>query len=302
MSKITKWKNQCSSDKVFDVVNITMMLLVMLVCIYPLYYILILSFSDEVVGTYLLPSGFNLLGYEMVFSEPTLYIGYFNTIFYTVVGVLCSLAVTLPCAYALSRRDFRGRGLVTAFIMVTMFISGGMVPSYLNAYNLGLLNTRTIIIMMGLTSCYNLIVARTFFGSTLPSELFDAAKIDGCGNARYFFNIALPLSKPIIAVLGLNFGVSQWNSYFTEMIYLRDENKYPLSLFLRRLLWEVKSIEAMLENGDLGNTVTNAEEILKLANVMQYCLIVVSTIPMLIVYPYLQKYFAKGVMLGSVKG
>ena len=303
MNSFVKWKKQCLSNKVFDVFNFIAMIFVLLVCLYPLYYIVIISFSRNVVGTYIWPDEFNFTGYEMIFSDSMVYIGYANTIFYTVVGVVCSLIVTLPAAYSLSRRDFKGRGIIMGFLMVTMFISGGLVPAYLNVYNLGLLNTRAIIIIMGLTSTYNIIISRTFFQSTIPDELLDAAQIDGCGNGRFFFNIVLPLSKPIIAVMALYFGVARWNSYFTEMIYLRDEKKYPLALFLRRLLSEVKDIEAMLEQGNVDiSMIATAEEMVNTATIMQYCLIVVSTVPMLIVYPYLQKYFAKGVMIGSVKG
>ena len=300
---MNKWKNQCLSNKVFDVFNFIIMLLVIVVCFYPLYYILILSFSKEIVGTYIWPDEINWTGYKLIFGDPTIYIGYGNTIFYTVVGVVCSLIVTLPAAYSLSRRDFRGRGLIMGFLMTTMFIGGGLVPGYLNVYELGLLDTRAVIIIMGLTSTYNIIIARTFFQSTIPGELLDAAKIDGCGNGRFFGGIVLPLSKPIIAVMSLYFGVAQWNSYFTEMIYLRDEKKYPMSLFLRRLLSEVKAIETMIEKGEINmDGMATAEEFANTATTMQYALIVVSTLPMLVIFPYVQKYFAKGVMIGSVKG
>ena len=303
MSQFRKWTKQCMANKVFDVVNITLMILTLLICFYPLYYIVILSFSKQVIGTYFWPKEISLKGYQYIFADKQVYIGYANTIFYTVVGVLSSLAVTLPCAYSLSRKDFRGRGVITGFIMVTMFIGGGLVPSYLNVYNMGLLDTRTAIILMGLTSTYYIIVSRSFFQSTIPGELLDAANVDGCGNGRFFFGIVLPLSKPIIAVMALYFGVGRWNSYFTEMIYLRDESKYPLALFLRRLLWEISSIQSMMDSGELDAIgATAAQELLEMSTVMQYCLIVVSTLPMMIIYPYLQKYFAKGVMIGSVKG
>lgn len=303
MSQFRKWNKQCTANKVFDVVNMTLMILTLLICFYPLYYIVILSFSKHVVGTYFWPSQISLKGYKYIFADKQVYIGYANTIFYTVVGVLCSLAVTLPCAYSLSRKDFRGRGIITGFIMVTMFIGGGLVPSYLNVYNMGLLDTRTAIILMGLTSTYYIIVSRSFFQSTIPGELLDAANVDGCGNGRFFFGIVLPLSKPIIAVMALYFGVGRWNSYFTEMIYLRDESKYPLALFLRRLLWEISSIQSLMDGGELDAIGAEAaQEILEMSTVMQYCLIVVSTLPMMLIYPYLQKYFAKGVMIGSVKG
>ena len=300
MKKFRKWSSQCLSNKIFDVINLILMLSILVICFYPLYYIVILSFSDKVVGTYLWPSNFNFEGYKLIFGEPNIWIGYGNTIFYTVVGVICSLAVTLPFAYSLSRKDFVGRRLFTGFIMVTMFIGGGLIPGYLNMYNLGLLDTRAAIILSGLTSTYNIIVSRTFFASSIPGELWDSAQIDGCANGRFFFNIVLPLSKPIMAVMALYFGVGRWNSYFTEMIYLRDETKYPIGLFLRRLLWEVNAILKMIEEG-MGDII-DADAIIQRATVMQYCLIVVSTLPMLIIYPKLQKYFAKGVMIGSVKG
>ena len=301
MKKFRKWCNQCTSNKVFDVINIVLMLIILLVCFYPLYYIVIASFSKNVVGTYFWPNDFNISGYKFIFAEPDVWIGYGNTIFYTVVGVLASLAITLPLAYSLSRKDLVGRNIVMGFIMVTMFVSGGLIPGYLNIYNMGLLNTRTAIILTGLTSTYNIVVARTFFASTIPGELLDAAKIDGCGNGRFFVGIVLPLSKPICAVLALYFGVGRWNSYFTEMIYLRDESKYPLGLFLRRLLWEIKAMQTMIEDGTVAVSESFTETV-QMATVMQYCLIVVSTVPMLIIYPFLQKYFAKGVMIGSVKG
>lgn len=303
MKDFEKWKNQCLSNKVFDVINITLMMLILIICFYPLYYVVMLSFSKEIVGVYFWPKEFSLSGYKLIFKERDIYVGYFNTIIYTIGAVLAGLAVTLPCAYALSRKDFRGRGFIMGYLLVTMYVSGGLIPGYLVVYNLGLLDTRTVIILGGMTSTYNVILSRTFFHSTIPEELHDAASIDGCDTAKFFVKVVLPLSKPIIAVMSLYMGVAQWNSYFTEMIYLRDENKYPLALFLRRLLFEIQAIKAMMESGglDASDFDTFAEQ-LEAATSMQYCLILVSTLPVLIVYPYLQKYFAKGVMIGSVKG
>lgn len=300
MKGLRKWSSQSTSNKIFDIVNFIILFLVFALCLYPLYYIVIASMSESVVGAYLLPNGFNIEGYKMVFAEKEVWTGYANTIFYTVVGTVCSLLITLPCAYALSRKDFVGRGWITGFIMVTMFISGGLIPGYLNMYNLGLVGTRAAIIFSGMTSAYNLIVSRTFFASTIPGELLEAAKMDGCGNGKFFVKIVMPLSKPIVAVMALYFGVARWNSYFTEMIYLRDIEKYPLSLILRRLLFSVQAMEDMLSEGliEAGDAVAKME----LSTVMQYCLIIVSTLPMLIIYPFLQKYFEKGIMIGSVKG
>ena len=301
MNQHMKWRNQCAADRVFDVFNTALMVLIFLLCFYPLYYIVIVSFSKDVVGSYLLPNEFTLAGYEMIFQQPEVWTGYANTIFYTVVGVVCSLIVTIPCAYALSRRDFVGRGVFTAVIMVTMFVSGGLVPQYLNVTRLHLIDNRWVIILLSLTSSYNLLVARSFFTSTIPNELLEAARIDGCGNGRFFVQIVLPLSKPIIAVMSLYFGVARWNSYFSEMIYLRDDTKYPLSLILRRLLWSTKALQEMIDEGLVEN-IGSALQDVRIASIMQYCLIVVSTIPMMIIYPFMQKYFAKGVMVGSVKG
>ena len=300
-NKLEKWKNQSFTDKIFDVVNIFILCVVLLLCLYPLYYIVMVSFSNQVTGVYLYPKNFTLEGYKMILSEKDIWIGYGNTIFYTVFGTVANLAVTLPCAYALSRKDFVGRGIFTTIIMITMFVSGGLIPGYLNMGNLGLIGSRWAIILSGLTSSYNIIVSRTFFATTIPGELLDASQIDGCSNEKFFVKIVLPLSKPIIAVMALYFGVARWNSYFGEMIYLNDKATFPLSLFLRRLLSNIKAIQQLISDGlidDVGGALSN----MQMSSVMQYCLIVVSTIPMMIIYPFMQKYFAKGVMIGSVKG
>lgn len=297
----TRWKAQSLSNKIFDIVTYTIVFLFFLLCLYPLYYIVLISVSKEVVGIYIWPVEFTLDGYKMIFRNTEVWSGYANTIINTVLCVICSLAATLPCAYALSRKDFVGRQLFLAIFMVTMYIGGGMVPAYLNMSSLGLLNSRWSIILGGLCSTFHIIIARTFFGSTIPNELFEAAKIDGCGNGRFFTQIVMPLSKPITAVLGLYVGVARWNSYFSEMIYLRDKDLSPLTLVLRRLLWSVNAMQQMIDEGMLEN-VTDAMAEVRMATVMQYCLIVVSTLPMMLVYPFIQKYFAKGVMIGSVKG
>lgn len=289
------------ADRTFDIINGILMAVIFAVCFYPLYYIVVVSFSKEVVGSYLLPQGFTLAGYEAIFQNKDVWSGYANTIWYTVVGVLASLVVTLPCAYSLSRKDCVGRNLVMAFIMVTMYIGGGLVPSYINVSRLGLINNRLVIILLSLTTAYNLILARSFFHTTIPDDLLEAARMDGCGNGRFFVQVVMPLSKPITAVMALYFGVARWNSYFSEMVYLRDTEKYPLSLILRRLLWSIEALQAMIEEGLIEN-VSQATKEVELAGIMQYCLIVVSTIPMMIIYPFVQKYFAKGVMIGAVKG
>lgn len=301
MKSLGRWKNDSLSNKIFDIINYSFLLFAILVCLYPLYYIVIVSFSSQVTGVYFAPVKPSLEPFKLILGDEKIWIGYGNTIFYTVLGTLANLAVTLPCAYALSRKDFVGRGLVTMIIMITMFISGGLVPSFLNVSSMGLINTRTIIILLGLTTAYNIVVSRTFFATSIPNELLDASQIDGCGNFGFFTRIVLPLSKPIMAVMALYFGVGRWNSYFNEMIYLKDTDKYPLTLFLRRLLSNIKEMEKMINEG-LIDDVSGAVANMQMATVMQYCLIVVSTVPMMIIYPSMQKYFAKGVMIGSVKG
>ncbi len=301
MKAFNRWKNDSLGNKIFDIINYSILFLAILVCLYPLYYIVIVSFSSQVAGVYFAPVEPTLEPFKLILTDDKIWIGYGNTIFYTVLGTLANLAVTLPCAYALSRKDFVGRRIFTAVIMITMFISGGLVPSYLNISRMHLIDTRLIIILLGLTTAYNIVVSRTFFATSIPNELLDASQIDGCGDFGFFVRIVLPLSKPIMAVMALYFGVARWNSYFNEMVYLKDTAKYPVTLFLRRLLSNVKELELMIEQG-LIHDVSGAMANMELATVMQYCLIVVSTVPMMIIYPFMQKYFAKGVMIGSVKG
>lgn len=303
--KMTKWKAQSLSDKVFDIVVYTILFLFTIVCLYPLYYIVLVSFSSDSVGVYFWFKDFSTKAYELVVKDKELWLGYRNTIFYTVGGVLFSLFLTVPCAYTLSRKDVPGRKLMMGYLLVTMFVGGGMIPTYLTVQKLHLLNTWWVIIIMTGVSTYNIIVARTFFATTIPDELLEAAKIDGCGNGRFLMKIVLPLSKPILAVLALWIGVGRWNSYFSEMIYLRDRDKYTISLYLRKVLWQVESLKSLIA----GNTVENVVEIsaetvelAKVANVMQYVIIIIASVPLLLVYPFIQKYFTQGVMIGSVKG
>jgi putative aldouronate transport system permease protein len=248
------------------------------------------------------PVDITWLGYEKLFIYKDLWVGYANTIYYTVLGTTLNLLATLPCAYALSRRDFAPRNKIMVFFMFTMFFSGGMIPGYLNVRDLGLVNTRFFILIHGLISVSNLIVCRTFFSNTIPWEMQEAAMLDGASDFGLFTRIILPLSKPIIAVMSLYYGVGRWNSYFTEMIYLKDRSKFPLQLILKEILADAKMSAAQL--GDM----TDVEEILDMlkrqetANLLKYCVIVAATLPMMLIYPWLQKYFEKGVMIGSVKG
>ena len=292
-------------DLVFLTFNTLFLVLFFLITLYPMIYVLSASLSDpDAVSSgrmVLWPVDFTLQGYKYIFKYQEIWTGYGNTIFYTVLGTIFALLITIPCAYGLSRRDLKGRGAVMAYFMITMYVSGGMIPGYLNIQSLGLVNTRLYMILSGGFSVYNMIVARTFFSNSIPWELHEAARIDGANDFTTFFRIVLPLAKPIMVVLMLYYGVAYWNSYFTAMMYLTDRAKFPLQLILKEILISSQISQASIE----GLTVEEISQIFqqeKTANLLKYGVIVVSSLPMLIIYPFLQKFFAKGVMIGSVKG
>lgn len=291
-------------DRVFDVLNLVITFVVTLTVLYPLLYILSASVSDPVYvqsgKMWLFPKGFTLEGYERLLQYDEIWLGYLNTIFYTVFGTLLNLCVTLPCAYALSRKDFIGRRLIFTAILITMFFNGGMIPTYLVIKQLGLLDTRWMMLITGATSAYNLIVSRTFFSTTIPVEIQEAGFIDGCSNARFFYSIVLPLSKPIVAVMCLFFGVWHWNNYFHSMIYLRSRELYPLQLFLREILVQQQMAVQMMAAGDAA--VDTLDKQARVAEMVKYSSIIVATLPVIAVYPFLQKFFVQGVTLGAVKG
>ncbi len=294
-------------DNVFGAVVYVILFLLFVVTLYPMLYVLSASFSDPnaVAGgeMVLLPVGPSLQAYEYILQYKDIWIGYANTIFYTVVGTAINLAVTLPCAYAFSRRDFRARNVFMTLFIITMYFQGGLIPSYLNMRSLGLVDTRWSLLILGAVSVYNLIVARTFFANSIPWELHEAAFLDGCSDLRIFFKIVLPLSAPITVVMLLYYGIGHWNSYFNAYIYLRTRKLFPLQVFLREILTLGNFMSEMTDSASYS-----AEEIAyftkqaETANMMKYAIIVASTAPMLILYPFLEKYFAKGVMIGSVKG
>lgn len=300
--------NSGLSDKIFMVAVYVILLLLLAIFLYPILFVISASVSDPkaVSGSQILlfPVGFTLDGYQYLLQYKEIWIGYANTLFYTVGGTLLNLAVTLPCAYAMSRRDMRGRKGLMIFFMITMYFSGGLIPGYLNVKSFGLLDTRTIILISGLMSTYNMIVARTYFATSIPYEIQEAAVIDGCNDFQIFSRIVFPISKAITVVMLLYYGVGHWNSYFESMIYLDDRSKFPLQLFLREILTKSQFAQTAMMDGDSYS----AEQMMALirqsetANMIKYGVIVVSVIPMLVLYPFLQKYFEKGVMIGSVKG
>ncbi|MFD1175017.1 carbohydrate ABC transporter permease [Paenibacillus puldeungensis] len=295
---------ETSKDKVFLICNYIYLVLAFIIVAYPVLYIISASISNpKFVSSgemWLLPKGITFEGYQRVFRDPSIWRGYGNTILYVAIGTFVNLAVTLPAAYSLSRRDFVGRNVIMGIFMVTMFFGGGLVPSYLLIKNLGLVNSMWALILPGATSIYNLIICRTFFQSSIPKELEEAAEIDGCSNFRLFFSIVLPLSMSIIAVMALFFGVGHWNNYFSAMIYLNDEAKYPLQLVLRQILvLQEMSAQAGGISASQATAMNNKAEV---AALVKYAVIIVSTLPIIIIYPFLQRYFVQGVMIGSIKG
>lgn len=288
------------SDRVFDIIIYGIAAVLTLLALYPMYFILIASISDPNLvakGEILfLPRGITLEGYEHLMSMSNLWVGYGNTILYTIVGTLIMLAVNIPVAYALSRKDLVGRGAFTLFFVFPMFFGGGLIPTFIIINNwFHMLDTFMVMVLPFSVIAYYIIVARTFFNTSLPGELWDAAQIDGCGNLRYFFVIVLPLSKAIIAVIALWAAVGHWNSYFNAMIYLRSPSRYPLQLVMRNIL---------INNEMAASAMTGsaAAEVNRKANLIKYGAIVVSSLPIMCMYPFVQKYFNQGVMIGALKG
>ena len=292
------------SDIIFDSIIFILLTFILIIVAYPLYFIIISSFSspDKVSSGQVVfyPLGFTLEGYNKVFENSQVVRGFLNSLLYTIVGTSVNLLLTIPTAYALSRKKFQGGRIVTIFYMITMFISGGMIPTYLVVQKLHLLDTMWALILPGSLSVYNMIVARTFFQQNISEELYEAAELDGCGHGKFFFSIALPLSKAIIAIMVLYYGVGHWNSYFNALLYMQTEDKYPLQLVLRSILVQ--------NSAQLSQTVISAQQQEALrkqqeaVELMKYSLIIISSIPVLILYPFIQKHFTKGIMIGSVKG
>ena len=289
-------------DRVFDVVNITLLVLIGLIIAYPLYFVIIASISDpDVVNkgqVILTPKGATLLGYERLFQDKTIWRGYANTFFYTFAGTLLDVMVTTCAAYALSRSDLVGRKLLMKYFVFTMYFSGGLIPLFIQVNNMGLYNTRWVLIILGTVSVYNLIIARSFFESTIPLEMLEAAKLDGCSDIQFFLLIALPLSKAILAVLTVYYGVGHWNQYFNALIYTSKQEYYPLQIVLREILIQARQTEVAVTEGQIAELIERN----RYAELIKYGVIVVSSLPVMIMYPFAQKFFVKGVMLGAVKG
>ncbi len=294
---------ESASDRWFIIANYTFVIFITLSVLYPLWFIVSASFSDpQYVNSgqmYVWPKGFTLEGYERVFQNPDIWIGYRNTIFYTIAGVLINLLFTLPGAYALSRPDLVGRHVFTFIIVFTMFFGGGLIPTYLLVKNLGMVNTIWALLLPNAAGVFQIIVTRTFFQSSVPRELEEAAEIDGCSTLRLFIRIVLPISLPIIAVMSLFYGVGHWNQYFAALIYLKSRDLYPLQLILREILVLNEMTDMLLSGGMDFEAVA---EQMRVSDLIKYAVMIVAALPLLIVYPFLQKFFIKGVLIGSLKG
>lgn len=294
---------QSGRDRAFDVIITSIYTLLFLLVVYPLYFVVIASFSnpsDVMIGNVtLFPRGFSLAGYRKVIEYQPIWTGYLNTIIYTISFTLLAVAITLLAGFSLSRKSLPGRGIIMGFMVFTMFFSGGLIPTFLQISWMGLVGKPIIIIILGSVSVYNIIIARTFMASNIPDELFEAASIDGCNVRHFFIRIVLPLSPALIAVLVLFNAVGQWNSWFNAMIYLRKPEQMPLQMVLRDLI--VSQSAMMSEMGMESQGDSFAQQAL-LVESMKYAVIVVATLPIMLLYPFVQKYFVKGVMVGSIKG
>lgn len=286
-------------DRILNAVVIVIMIAFCFIIIYPLVYILSSSFSSGTAITsgkvLLWPVDFTLQGYKIVFQYKQVWIGYANTLFYTFVGTAMNMVITILAAYPLARRNLRGRRQIMLLFTITMFFSGGMVPSYILMSQLNLIDTRWAILLPGLISVYNMIIMRTFFENSVPYELLEASKLDGISDFGYMTKILLPLSKSCLAVITLYYAVAHWNNYFTAKLYLNDTKLMPLQNMLRNILTASQLDMSQIESDAYM-------DMLGAVDVMKYALVVVATVPILVIYPFVQKYFEKGVMVGSVKG
>ena len=286
-------------DRVFIFFVYLFLVLVLLVVLYPVIYIVSASFSDPNAVTagkvWLYPVDFSLRGYQVTFQNPQIVTGYLNSLFYTVVGTFISVVLTVFVAYPLSRRDLYGSNFLMFLITFTLIFSGGLIPTYLVVRQLGMIDTRWALLIPQAVAAFQVIIARTFFRATIPEELVEAAELDGCNDLQFLWSVVLPLSKPIIAVLALMYAVSQWNGYFDALIYLKSSDLQPLQIVLRNIL-----ILNTTASGSMDATAMAQRR--QLADLLKYCLVVVGSVPVLLIYPFVQRYFVKGILIGSIKG
>ena len=289
-----------SRDRTFELVNNALLAVALITVGYPLIYIVSASFSSTqaVVGgrVWLWPVEFSLLGYQTIFEYRAVWNGYANTVFYTVFGTAINVVLTIMAAYPLSRRDLQGRNLFMFMITFTMIFSGGLIPTYLLIRSLGMLNTRWVMMIPNAIAAWNIIITRTYYQSTIPDELHEAAQLDGCSDVRFLMSVVVPLSGAITAVNALFYAVAHWNAFFNAFIYLSRKELYPLQIILREIL-----IQNEVDN-DVFTDVAEQEAREGLRELLKFSLIIVASVPVLCIYPFVQKYFVRGVMIGSIKG
>lgn len=299
-SEFQKYLKSPLQDRIFIAVVYLLLSMILIVVLFPLIYIVSASFSDPqaVIGNevWLWPVRPTLRGYEAVFKNKKILSGFGNSIYYMVVGTLVNIVMTVLCAYPLSRKEFTARNKVAAVFVFTMYFSGGLIPTYMLVNQLGLVDTRWAIIIPSAMSTWNMIICRTYFVNSIPDELYEAGQIDGCTPFKYLLKVVVPLSKPIIAVLVLYYGVAKWNSYFDAMIYLKKQAFMPLQIILRDILLLNQIDYTMLTDASAIAAQRGLTDLLK------YSTIVIASLPVLCIYPFVQKYFVKGVMIGAVKG
>lgn len=298
--KMRKSNRQSAFDIGFDVVSTLLLIVALLIVLYPLYFVLIASISDansiSLGKVILLPKNIDFVGYRRILQDNRIMNGYVNSILYTMASTVIGTITTILAGYSFSRTDLVGRKALMMVYVFTMYFTGGLIPTYLVVKDVGLLGSPWAVILMGAISVYNIIIARSFFSSSIPVDLYEAAQLDGCSNGRFFISIVVPLSKSIIAVIALYYAVAQWNGYFNALIYLNKQSQYPLQMVLREILLSSQSVQADVTDVDA------IQEMQRIAATIKYGVIVVASLPMLILYPFIQKYFVKGVMIGSVKG
>ena len=293
--------------RLFDVVNVVLLLVITMIILYPLYFTFIASFSepyDVIEGNVKLwIKGFTIDSYEQVFRNKDIWMGYKNSLIYTVAGTVFSLFLTIPAAYALSKASLWKKGIIITYFVITMYFSGGLLPTYLLVRDIGLLDKSYTLIILGSFSVYNMVVARTYFQTSIPDTLYEAASIEGCSQFGQFFYIGIPLAKPIIAVISLYYAVGRWNDFYNCLVYVNSKKYDSLQMILRNILLESQTALASV-NSKLMTAEQIAYHVRRayLAEAMKYSVIIIASLPMLIMYPFVQKYFVKGVMIGSVKG
>jgi len=295
-----KFKNQSMKDKIFIIIVYVLLSMLFVIVAYPLIYIVSASFSDPqavISGKVVLwPVSPTLRGYAAVFKNHKIVTGFINSILYMAIGTLVNIIMTILCAYPLSRKEFTARNKLAAIFVFTMYFSGGLVPTYILVNKLGLINSPLAMIIPSAMSTYNMIICRTYIQNSIPDELYEAAQLDGCTPWKYLKRVVVPLCKPIIAVLVLYYGVAKWNSYFDAMLYLKKASLQPLTIVMREILIQNKIDYTMISDAKV------ASEMQGLTQLLKYSTIVVASVPVLIIYPFVQKYFVKGVMIGAVKG